>query len=185
MLRFDEFEDILSQQGREHVIKAQCPFGSASQKLTSWVTSRVSFAEIMDLCPHQATRWYMEGIGGIVDAKKVPSYGTARCCKDSETARMATVSKDADYVSTQLAAYPLLLNRHMAFKVKLAPAKVTNSHIIPPPPVHAWDERLTKEQVELTQPLRGHVDTPAKEQQEPLAVGVCEMPTHRSSVYLM
>lgn len=78
MLRFDEFVDLLQLPDVEHVIKAQCPFGRASQKLTSWVTFQVSFANMMDLCPYHSTRWYMEGTGEILDSKHAPSYGTTR-----------------------------------------------------------------------------------------------------------
>ena len=171
MLRLDEFAHLLSNARVQHHIKAQCPFGSSAEKLTSWVTFNVCFEDMSSRCQHQPTTWYLEGTGETMSAKHPPSHGSSRYFKTKSEACEARKSSPSDYVTARLAAYPPLLNKYLALKVKLAATKVELLPMIPAPPVHAWDERLQKEHVEFSQTLRGTVDTSAKEAAELLAVG--------------
>ena len=155
MLRLDEFQNIMKQEGVKHVVKAQCAFGCSSEKLSSWMTFQMDFSDMQDACSHQPTSWYAEVSVEELISKHPPSRGTMRYFRTKAEAQEARPSGQTSFVSSELAFYPALLNKYHALKVKLAAARMTSC--LPPqaPPVHDWADRTGKENVQFSEHLKG------------------------------
>lgn len=170
MLRLDEAKAILAMEGVEHVRCVQCAFGAASSKPTSLVSHRVSFTDAPTECKHQPVSWYQQRTGHEVVSKHAPCKGTALYFRDKSQALAAAPLRSGRYVSAALAYYPELLNRYLAAKIALASRgiAVSTAQVIGQ---HPWSDRLGKEKVLFSQPLRGIPAPDAKEEEDRLAVG--------------
>ena len=92
MLRLDEFIELLKLQGAEHKILAQCTFGAVSQKLSSFVTAKVSFSDAPESCTHKPRQWFKEVFGEVVTSRHPPTRGVERYFSTMDEARLAARS---------------------------------------------------------------------------------------------
>lgn len=171
MLPLDEAVDLLSQADVRHTVFAQCPFGAHSQKLPSAVTCRLSFGDASTSCTHAHRAWYKEVTGEVVTARHAPTRGVVRYYKSEVEARDAVASGSGGYVSSTLAAYPKLLNRYIAAKVKIASARMRGSRPAAVSTDHRWSIRLGRDKVHMSQPLRGAEPPDLKDQEDRQAIG--------------
>ena len=171
MLRLDELVSLRARPGVEHVIAAQCPFGSRTQKRTSWITFNVTFSGLPERCTHAMRKWFKEVTAEVLYARHVPSKGCVRYYTTKEEALRSIPSEQDNYVSTALATYPPLLNRYIA--ACLRKAVDTRISACPPadPPLHHWADRLGRDQVQFRQHLRGMPRTSLKDESDRQAIG--------------
>ena len=176
MLHLDEFLILL--ESCQHTKAVQCPFGAASSKKTSWITSGVDFSSMISACPHAARPWYEAGSGAVMSQPHPPARGRTRYFKTFAEA-IASVNPRAGYNTTELAYYTPLLNKYIALKVKLALSKrkhtlgqqINKLETARDQRQSDWNERLGKEHVRFSQPLRGCPAVDLKQVADAQAIG--------------
>lgn len=155
MLRLVEVVTLLKRTNVTHRISTQCPFGAAARKLTSWITTGVSFQELAASCTHANKDWYQWGTGQCYTAPHPPSRGTTLYVSTGAEA-VNHRSNSNIFVSAPLAADPALLNRYLAVRIHLAVTRAPHppKPATPAAPSH-WHHRLGKEAVRFRHRLRG------------------------------
>ena len=117
MYLLDEFVTLTAQM--QHTRAVQCAFGAPASKLTSWMTFGVNLDDMSATCTHLPRPWYEEGTGTIVTAPHPPARGRRRFFGTLDEALSAIVPTTR-FCTNRLAYYTPLLNRYLAFKLKLA-----------------------------------------------------------------
>lgn len=135
VLRLDEFEQMLLHPNVSHTFVPQSTFGAVAKKLISWVSFGVCLSDMAQTCPHKAYKLFEGMTGRAVEAAHPPARGRSRFFPTLEDALKST-DRNTEYRTTSLANYTPLLNRCLAFTVKLACCKfkprVLVSHSFPP-----------------------------------------------------
>ena len=176
MFLLDEFEQLLKHM--EHTRSVQCAFGADATKLTSWLTFGVTFKDMTATCQHAPRDWYEEGTGTKITRPHPPARGRRRFFTTIAEA-LDAIKPAANYVTTNLAYYTPLLNRYIALKFKLACSKqIVNKHSEPASLAKQehesvasnWNQRMGKEAVHFSQPMRG-ATIDEKMEEERRAVG--------------
>ena len=158
LFHLNEAVALAAKTSVTHWLGAQCPFGAATRKLTSWLTAGLDFSDMPKTCPHSKKQWFLEGTGQSILATHPPSRGSCRYYATLEEAR-ATRSTSNEFVSSKLSAYPPLLNRYLASKIYIAASRCRRPRpmtpLAPASQPSTWDDRLGKERVKMRQHLRG------------------------------
>ena len=170
MLNLDEFIDILSLAGVEHVIAPQCPFKSWAAKHTSWITYKISFEDMPKTCLHKLRTWYKQGDASKRVLRHHPSRGTQRYHLVYNDAIKDT-KNNKEFISQDLEHYPRPLCVYIANKV-LAAARMQNFKPTTTP--GSSDDRPLihgEEKVQFMERLKGAVEPDEKYEAEARAIG--------------
>ena len=86
--------------------------------------------EMPDVCKHPPFNWYSDMSNTVTVSSRPPTSGRITYSSIPRTAEQAPAWEPGGFVSASLAAYPLLLNRYLAAKLRISAARSRSSAVL-------------------------------------------------------